>query len=300
MEDYFPSFKQNTSERFSISILSPQIALIDINTFDLFDTDIDSIGSFIRKLSDSSFHSLIIDVRDNYGGSSDVIADIFSFIAKKPFKQTLYQKVNKKGKYELFKNCLNYSSQINNVFPEYEYVNEEEGFYLKENHFPAIEPNDSIHFDKNIYVLTNELSLSAATVFPALVHKQKRGVIIGRESGSSYYHLNALKFAHVYLKNTRLELYMPLVKIVFDEQDKSDIPWGRGVIPEYVIKINYKEFLSNEDPILNTTINIIDNATILEKESAKSEFSMTYLFIGIFIILLLGIFLFRIPKKLRN
>ncbi len=108
-------------------------------------------------------------------------------------------------------------------------------------------------------MLRNELSTSASGNFAGLVYKYKRGVIVGRETGSSYYQLNATKFARVNIENTGLELYMPLVKSTFEKKGDSDIPWGRGVIPDYKIEIEYDEFLNGNNKGLEYTLELIDN-----------------------------------------
>jgi len=282
LEEYNPKLNRMPYDRFSFSMITSQTARLNINTFDLLEEDIDSIGSFIKYISDSSCQNLIIDVRDNSGGESQNIKKIYSFIANEPFRVTHHQKVNSNTTYPFLKNSLNFPPD-HVLFDEYEKVEGKDGFYLKKEYFSQIEPNEKIHFNGSIYVLINELSRSASTVFPALIHKQKRGIIVGRETGSSYYQLNALDFAEVYLKNTGLELINPLVKVVFDEIENKEIPWGRGVIPDYEVKMDYKEFLNDEDPILETTINLINELENSESKERKKT-SYIYLLIGVVVV----------------
>lgn len=289
-EKYFPKLKPKDKKRFSLKILDSNIGIIDINTFELLETDIDSIGVFI---SNPSLKHLIIDVRDNFGGRDVAIEQLFSFIAEKPFRITSYEMVNKKGKYDLLKNSLNYLPD-EKLFENYIKIEHKKGYYLPDENIPTIAPNKKHHFDKDVYVLTNEFSKSAATVFPALVHKFKRGTIIGRETGSSYYQINASKFVQIYLKNTGLELYMPLVKTVFDTKGNSDIPYGRGVLPDYEIPISFNEFIDNNDNFIDTSIKIIKSKEqIIGKGNNK-----THLIIGIILTLALLIFMvFKIKNK---
>ena len=118
-------------------------------------------------------------------------------------------------------------------------------------------PDKKIHFSGNVYVLTNERSYSASTLFAALVHKYKRGTIIGRETGTCYYQMNAYKSADIRLDNSGLELHIPLTKIIFDDQPDPSIPWGHGVIPDHIIGWTYDEYLNNSDPILVYTLKLI-------------------------------------------
>lgn len=287
LEDYYPKFIKDGSDRFSTSTIIPQTALLDINTFTLLEKDIDSIGDFIKKISDSGYLNLIIDVRDNSGGESENIGKIYSFLANKPFRITQLQKVNSNAVFPFLKNSLNLPYD-HVLFAEYEQLEGKDGYYLPKEHFPQIAPNKKIHFNKNVYVLINELSRSAATIFPALVYQQKRGLVIGRETGSTYFQLNALKFADIYLENTGLELHIPLVKVVFDKQENIDIPWGRGVLPHHNIPISYDEFLSEKDTILDTALDIIANSTNSDQE--KNKFSnFYYIFFGLLITIFIGV-----------
>jgi C-terminal processing protease CtpA/Prc len=293
-EKYLPKLKSSSKKRFSLKRLNSGVGVVDLNTFQLLETDIDSIGVFIAN---PTLEHLIIDVRDNSGGDIDAIKRIFSFIAKKPFRISSYEMVNKRDGYNFFKNSLNYLPD-SKLFENYKKVENKNGYYFPDENIPTIEPNKEQHFDKDIYVLTNEFSKSASTVFPALVYKHKRGTIIGRETGSSYYQLNAKKFVQIYLKNTGLELYMPLVKSVFDTKGNSDIPWGRGVLPDNEIQISFNEFIDDSnDTFIDATIEIIEN----NKQKINKGNNRTYLIIGSFLTLLLLVFvILSIRKKIIN
>jgi C-terminal processing protease CtpA/Prc len=288
---YLPKLKEKSQSRFILKKIDSTIGLIDLNTFQLLETDLDSIGDFI---SNPTLEHLIIDVRDNSGGDIDAIKKIYSFIAKKPFRLSSYRVVNKKGRYDLFKNSLNYLPN-SKLFQNYKKVENKDGYYFPDENIPTVKPNQEYHFNKEVYVLTNEFSKSASTVFPALVYKQKRGLVNGRETGSSYYQLNAVKFVQIYLKNTGLELFMPLVKSVFDTKGNSDISWGRGVLPDKIIKISYNEFLGSNDVFLDETLEFIKNKK--QKNNLKSN---TPYFIFGSCIMLLGYFIFRQIKRKRN
>ena len=290
-DEFIPQLKLSDKKRFSLKRLDSNIGIVDLNTFNLLETDIDSIGNFIAN---PGLEHLIIDVRDNFGGKDDVIRRIFSFIAKEPFKTCSFEMVNKKGEYDLFKNSLNYLPD-SRMFENYIKVDNKTGYYLPDKDIPTIESNKKQHFDKDVYVLTNTFSKSAATVFPALVHKYKRGTIIGRETGSTYYQLNATKFVQIYLKNTGLELYMPLVKTAFDTKGNSDIPWGRGVLPDKEIPISINEFIDSNDVFVDVAKEIIKN----NKQKINKDNNI-YLIIGSFLTLALIIFVMYGNRKRKK
>ncbi len=287
-EDYTPNYSNNKTDsiRFSLEKISSDIAIIDINTFYLLDVDIDSINSFVKQVSDSNNINLIIDVRDNRGGFPENISKIYSLIADSSFKVTLENKINKKGRFNFYKNSFNFSSMSDAIFKDYINIEGKNGFYITEENMPTTEPNNDVHYKGNVYILINEYSFSAATVFPALAHKYKTATIIGRETGGTYYQLNATNSAIINLEKSGLELYLPLIKSVFDYKENSDIPWGRGVIPDYNIDVSYKEFLNNNDVILDSAITIINNSKLKIEEESKKTY-LLYIFSGLLLLVIL-------------
>jgi C-terminal processing protease CtpA/Prc len=300
-DNFLPKWKNYAPEtkRIEIKHINSEIILLNINTFELLEKDLEDINQLILEAKIKPIKNLIIDLRDNLGGYPKALEHLFSLLTNLPFRSQILGKVNKKGTYKMFVNCYNYTRETKNMYPEYQKIEGKKGFYLPYSHFLEYQPNDSIHFGGKIKVLINEYSCSASTVFTALMRKHKRGVIIGRETGSTYYQLNATNFARVNLNNSGLELRIPLVKSIFDEKGNSDIPWGRGVIPDYTIDISFAEFLGNEDKILDFTLNLIEEenleeAVIINEKKQKQ----TLLFFGLPLLLLLVAIVIR--KKNRE
>lgn len=294
------------TDNFQLKKMSNQTAYIGLSTFDLNEIEIEKIENFIKNISESSYKNLIIDVRNNYGGEEQNVDVIFSLIAQQPFSQQVLRKVNKKNRFKFFSNCLNYSVESHNIFSGYNFVKGKDGFYYF-NDSSDIKPNLTNNFKGKIYVLTNERSFSASTNFAALVHKYKRGVIVGRESGSAYYHMNAEKFADLRLPNSGIVIQIPLIQVVFDTIKDPAISWGRGVIPDYPVSFTLKELAwENGDSILNYTRELIEQSKYLPEDSVtlpnkyknevKTSNSYNYLYVltGIFVLVLI---LYYLKKK---
>ena len=239
----------------AVKTIDEQTAYLRIKSFGFSDVDNDSLRSVMNTISHSSCRNLIVDIRNNPGGN-EAYATLFSMLADKPFKNGLGSMVNSNNRYNFLKYVPSYSAIDTMVlFGSYKKIKDKEGYYSVKRGID--DPDKKIHFSGKVYVLTNERSYSASTLFAALVHKYRRGTVIGRETGTCYYQMNAYKFANIQLDNSGLELCIPLVKEIFDDQPDPSIPWGHGVIPDHIIGWTYDEYLNNSDPILDYTLKLI-------------------------------------------
>ena len=75
----------------------------------------------------------------------------------------------------------------------------------------------------------------------------RRGVSVGRETGSAYHFVTAYESAHVMLPNILRSIAIPMVKVVFDTTVCDRTPWGRGLLPDYELPLTYKELIMGAD-----------------------------------------------------
>jgi len=238
-------------------IINDSTAYLGISTFELSQVELEGVRSFIDSISKADVPHLIIDVRDNDGGSEHVLRKIFSYIASDTLHLDGYNKVNRKGGFETFKYSENYTADMDDIFPEYQAVEGKDGFYDYSNE-TVYSPDSLVHYRGKVYVLTNDNSISAATLLPALVIRSHRGVTVGRETRSAYHFLNAMNFSQLHLPNSQIVISIPLVESVFDTVVNERVPFGRGAIPDYEVPITMDELeYKNGDAILNKALSLI-------------------------------------------
>jgi len=234
---------RSADDVFRTEVLNDSTALLSIRNFDLNQVQEDRIALFLDTLKTSN---LIIDVRNNPGGESEVVSRMLSYFATESFDRQKggYNMVLKKGGYETFKHSLNYSP-AQEPFAEYEKVEGLNGYISRGD--GRIEPDSLIHYDGRVYVLTNGRSYSAATLLPSVLVRNRRAVTVGRETGTAYHYMTALKFADIVLPNSRQTIRIPLVKSVFDTTYTDRTPKGRGLLPDYPMPISELEVSMGED-----------------------------------------------------
>lgn len=240
----------------SMRELNDSTAYIGISTFTLNDTEVDGIRDFIA--GHAATPNLIIDVRNNGGGDTKVLARILSYLLDEPLKaRGGYAQVLKRGRFESMKWSLNRSPE---EFMFEEYVPEKgiEGFVLRDDETQnIILPDSAVNYKGRIYVLADESSVSAAAMLPAAIMRNHRGMIVGRETATAYHYMTAYKFAEIRLPNSMFTFRVPLVRLVFDTTECDRIPYGRGVIPDREVPLTPDVLLGDDDVVLERTLSLI-------------------------------------------
>ena len=282
-------------------IFDNSTAYIGLSTFSLNQVQVEEIGAFINSIS--KIPNLIIDVRNNGGGYDEVIEKLYSYIAKDTLIVNSYSKVNKRSGYESFKYSTNRTVD-GDSFADYVAEEGKEGFYQRPENAKTIVANPDINYKGKVYVLTNEISASAATLFPAMLIRNHRGVVVGRETRTAFHFMNALKFADIRLPNSMIAIKVPLVQCVFDTVIDERTPYGRGVLPDYPVPITIDELsFKNGDAILNYALELIENGEYFKGETSDNEtkpFNILSWKVLIVVLLLVIGYLFYYKSRLRR
>jgi C-terminal processing protease CtpA/Prc len=205
---------------FEMKMLPGDIAYVKLNTFvdnraaEMFEAAFDEI--------DKS-KSLIIDVRNNDGGSSSVGWRVLSFLTDKPFKTSMW-----------------YTRQYRPAFRAWERAQ-----VIYGNEAETYSPNGKKFYTKPVIVLTSPRTFSAAEDFMVAYVSMKRGLTIGEPTGGS----------------TGQPLYFTLPggggAVVCSKRDKfpdgSDFV-GKGVQPDITVHPTIVDFRAKRDTILEAAL----------------------------------------------
>ncbi|QJB38287.1 hypothetical protein HF324_10575 [Chitinophaga oryzae] len=247
---------------------STKTGRLTVNTFALNEQDAyKEFSEFFREVKKRNFRQVIIDVRSNGGGDPAISALLYSFMAEAPFR-----------------NVYNYRTRnIDVAYPEYavadngrrlsdediqgqknffyqRFDKDSSGFYvgnarLKDGLMENFPP-DKDAFHGKVYVLTGGGTVSAATYFATLVQKNKRGVIIGKETGSGEAATTAAWFLRYLLPRTKCVLTVPRSELNFFNAVKDN---GRGIMPDKEVPMDkFMEYIrADKDPELSYTMDLI-------------------------------------------
>lgn len=172
------------------------IGMINIFSFsadNLNDYNIFLMNTF-KKIKQDSIHSLIIDVRGNYGGWPKIAAELFHYISDTYFKTMAMSHLKISGAYKNFIfNRYPFLRHNRSFIPERKHfidlqavVSEPAGSFVTESSFFNIEPHrEDYEFTGDCYLLINRDSYSAASSFASTFQCYQMGPIIGEETGGT-------------------------------------------------------------------------------------------------------------------
>ena len=279
--------------------LNDSVLYIGLSTFELSQVDCDSIVEAIYAAERNKVPNLIFDVRNNYGGQSDVLARITRALMgrtpDRPHKG--YQKVN----------AVTFNSPTLNwiagdtIFGDFKPIEGRKGLYQMPNEEENVSPSiDSLGYNGRLYVLIDSHSASASAFLAGTIKRSYRGYIVGRETKSAYHCETCEKFANIQLANSQFTATIPMVRIVIDETVNDRLPALRGVMPDCNIPLSEEEFHYDGDYILDRTLQLISDGTYIEIPTPASSArwkSLPIALIVIATIILVVIILFLYQRK---
>lgn len=256
-------FKKLNDDTIRMRALSHNIALLSLPRLDFGALQLGEIESFIDSLTYAGCENLIIDLRYNQRGTIKNIETIFSHLTSQPFQSHLWVDMcpHSHDVLERYHATILQRFSISTHFKE----TSEENIVRATN--TTICTPARLQYKGNLYVLTNEFTQSLGSMFAALVRKEGRGIIIGRETNSPYHIHSAPPILQYTLPYSKVVLNAPMVKLYFDTVQYPNRPKGRGVIPDLRIDYSLREFSHKvEDSILAYTIELIKKGGIPKPE----------------------------------
>lgn len=252
-------------------------AILSVNTFELNTKRFtDSIISIFQTIMAKGAKHLIIDIRQNGGGTNDNVSTLYSFIANAPF---LHLK-----RAEMKAASLTYPQFIDNAqgIEEFRRGDQSNGYYEVNDRYTGTKIKNPVHtnlFKGEVVLLTSGYTSSAASEFAAIVHFQKRAKIVGEETRGCYYGANGGNYLNLKLPNSGLKLRIPTIRIYTAvDQELKRQPTGRGTFPDYPILPTVTDLLNDKDVQMEKALKVyIINQGIYDYHLGLTKFERSIL-----------------------
>jgi hypothetical protein len=260
-------FTTSTHKAFDLSYLkSGQVALMSLPT--LGDT------ALSRQFRDS-FHemklratpTLILDLRDNGGGSDQLNTELLSYLVPHPFR--FYRGFTFRAKNW---DSLRHTSYSPDDFSDDSALMrlppDKQAEALRQVPLPieldrVIKGNGAagVHLPKpdlflgDVYLLTNGLSQSSAGEVAALLHFLGGVTLIGEEPNAGYQGVTADVIPTLTLPNSGLRTRVPLV--AYENAVLPELLAGRSAPPHFLIAESLQDAIQEHDTVMEFTLHLI-------------------------------------------
>ncbi len=205
-----------------------------------------------REFSEKAVENLIIDLRENGGGTDMFGKLLVSYLLDKTY---MY---------------YNFLEVARNAFSFLEHTNEPN---LDTNLKNRLRPNDkgtydlrfhpnlgeqkplSPTFTGRVFIMISGRSFSGTGECTSILHHHKRAVFVGEECGAGYYGNTSGVMPLLTLPNSGLRIRIPMVR--YHMAVSGYEPRDRGIIPEFPFVPDIADLVAGRDPELEFTLDLI-------------------------------------------
>ena len=268
-EVYYADLK----EKYKYEQIDSTTGLLTIYTFAMGNETTEEHKTYLAFLDDvfskikaKNLKSLIVDIRQNGGGTDPNDLVTYSYLTSRNFQESkdVWIGFNEIPFLKYFDTSAprflrplgvgKFNRHFQNRFPK-----EKNGKYFiseEESEMKVRKPNENA-FTGKVYLLISPAVASAGSLFAAMLAGNKNTITIGEESMGGYYgHNGHTSFGYV-LPKSKIVTDFSIDNIEQDVVKKSNQLYNRGIIPDYNVSQTFEDFLKNEDTQLHYTLNLI-------------------------------------------
>jgi C-terminal processing protease CtpA/Prc len=251
VNDYV-AFNNSYNRSFKFSVPDSSIAYIKVKSFSRNYSEKFYKETF-AKIKNANAKYLIIDIRNNYGGSLDEINNLYSYLAPEPFtlikRSQLTSKTSPlKTNYFRKSNALEYTFK-SFLYPTYiisqtmnTYKKDGIIYYKMKADRETKPQKDAFH--GKVFVLINGGSFSASSIISAKLKNDKLATLVGEETGGANDGTIAGFYSYQKLPHSKISLPIGLALV---QPNISFTNTERGVLPDFTITEDIQDILNKKD-----------------------------------------------------
>jgi C-terminal processing protease CtpA/Prc len=229
-----------------------------------------SFSTFYKKsfeqLRAANTQTLIIDLRNNPGGSLKNIQTLYAYLTDTSFYFTSKAEIASRTsllRSNPFKNSpvvvkilspILYPAKLISMGITLSKIKQEDGKYYHNLYSAKRASYNPLYFKGDVYVLINGRSFSASSILSSNLHGAKRAVFVGEETGGAYNGCVAGQYYMFTLPKSKLKGQFGMATIQPFYQTDTE---GRGIMPDIEVIPTLEDRINGNDPELNTILELV-------------------------------------------
>lgn len=276
-------YRANFSETTTWRLIDPQTAYLRVGTFVNYRQPVDAqvfYGQIFTAIKASGATRLILDLRDNGGGSGDATYALADFLTTRPY---VWNSVisYKAVRYGDLPDSISTWGDRDAIFnpPMDRFTQMADGSYALN---PSESPEELLPrtpsanaFTGAVTILTSPVNGSGSTMLIAKLRDEGRVRLLGGRSGGSGDGPTAGRIFNVRLPNSGIEIRVPNA---FNRMQVSRFDAGGGVLPDVPVTQSVADFRAGRDTVLAAAI--ADHAPAAQPSSQQDASAFLTRFTG--------------------
>lgn len=275
INDYV-AFNDSYNRNFSFLDADSTIAYIKVKSFSQTFASAFYREAF-RKIKAAEAPYLIIDIRNNYGGSLEEINTLYTYLSTEPFtlikpSQVASGTAPLKTRYFRKSTPLEYAAKIF-TYPAFffgqifsTYKKNGIAYYRIRADKTSAPAKDA--FTGKVFVLMNGGSFSASSILAAKLKYDKKAVLVGEETGGANDGTVAGFYSYQQLPHSRIDLPIGLVWV---QPDIAFTHTRKGVLPDIPVKETLADIIRKKDPQLERVLDEIKKESTIKKQQGTDD-----------------------------
>ena len=262
-----------SAQKYNYKQINSSTGVLAIHTFSMGNENADEhkmyskfLDSLFADFKTNPIKNLIIDIRQNGGGTDPNDLVTYSYLATRNFQENKeawirFEKIPRIRDIDFWlPKFLRpfFIGKYNRAFQKEFPLSKNGRFYQDENSRDHIlrMPNENV-FKGSVYLLVSPAVASAASLFAAMVAGNRNTITIGEETMGGYYGHNGHSPLAYKLPRSKIKTVFSVVNLEQDVPKKSNQHYNRGVIPDYLVSQTYQDFLAHKDTQMVYTLELI-------------------------------------------
>ena len=208
-----------------------------------------------KQLKEKQIQHLVLDVRNNEGGEEKYGLELYSYLARQPFRYYDHIKIAQKEKISF----AAWRPKIyDKIIRRFMVKKTENGYVFNYNKvLKTIKPERNA-YKGDLFILVNGNSFSVTTEFSARVHADKRATFIGQETAGGYRTNSSGLFTILQLPHSKIDLGIPMFGFQMANVP-AEIQHGQGIVPDHIITHTIEDILQKKDTVMEYTLQHISD-----------------------------------------